>query len=56
MLHNTPQYYHKLLHFRTVHNDVDTYMIHYSLIPDVSRFHGIIVFNSQLFPVLNNED
>ena len=49
-------YYRKLLHFRTIHNTFDTAMKQYSLTPDVSRFHGNIVFNSQLFPVLNKDE
>ena len=39
-----------------IHNNFDTDMTQYSLIPDVSMFHGIIVSNSQLFPVLNNDE
>ena len=49
-------YDRKLLHFHTMHNNFDTAMKQYSLTPDVSRFHGIIVFNSQLFPVLNKDE
>ena len=49
-------YNRKLLHFHTIHNNFDTAMKQYWLTPDVSRFHGIIVFNSQLFPVLNKDE